>query len=737
MDVVDAAWAVRRRWRLIAAVVVLGVVTTWVVGIGRPASASASAVYTLALSPSAAADSPVPDAASRSNLDSVVALVRDPVVVERVARQLEFSGDPARLADSVQASADADAGTLSITFSQGRRPNGTLTLDRVSPGSSVETVVATTFGRQLVAYLEERQRDRRRQELEAADRRLDALQTTLRQLDARPASGQPSLPEDVRRAQREAVVRLYSAAYERRDEVASQPLPTAGLAALAVRGPEDPTGSDFTIGRNIHLVAAAGLSAFLAALYVLVSESRRPRIRTARAAERAYRLPVLAEIPPFDSDNGGGVATDPGALAGYRELRTSLGAHLNGGNGVGSPRDGGHVVLVTSACGGEGTTSTVANLAATLAEAGREVLLVDCDLERPRLHELVGVPEGPGLTDALRKGRPVAPLVVATALAGVRLIRAGRPVDDPSTLLSTRFEQLSEVGRLAPIVLIDAPPLLSGSEAFELAPLADMVLVVCRDGDTDAFTAQRAAEKLRRLRTDGSGVVITHATEPGGILGGDGDGPGLAGTFRTLFRDQRPRGEVSAGPEEPRTAPRGITEAVELTRRLARVGRGWTLTVVVTLLAFFLVRTFAVESFAIPTSSMAPTLEPGDRILVTKLGDRFSRGDVVVFDRPEGFAADPRVTSLVKRIVAVGGESVQANGGRVAVNGQPLQEPYLPAGATTADFARRDVPPDHVWVMGDNRADSADSRVYGPVATSAIKGRAFVQVWPPLSVDLM
>lgn len=157
--------------------------------------------------------------------------------------------------------------------------------------------------------------------------------------------------------------------------------------------------------------------------------------------------------------------------------------------------------------------------------------------------------------------------------------------------------------------------------------------------------------------------------------------------------------------------------------------REFVVTLVVALLGAFLLRAFVLQVFFIPTPSMVPTLLPGDRVAVEKLSYHFGpleRGDVVVFDAPAGSTVEGH---LVKRVVALPGETVQGVGGEVLVDGDPLEEPWL-GEVDTSPFPSTEVPAGEVWVMGDNRDNSGDSRVFGPVSVSSVVGRAFVLIWP-------
>lgn len=147
-------------------------------------------------------------------------------------------------------------------------------------------------------------------------------------------------------------------------------------------------------------------------------------------------------------------------------------------------------------------------------------------------------------------------------------------------------------------------------------------------------------------------------------------------------------------------------------------------------LVFGFVRPFVVEAFWIPSASMVPTLKYGDRVLVNKFIYRFTepqRGDIIVFKSVEGDGQD-----LIKRVVGVPGDEIAVRGGKLLVNGEPQKEPYVNKKYPDRSFyAPTTVPKDHVFAMGDNRANSQDSRVFGPVPEKNIEGEAFLRFWPP------
>ncbi|MEW5717862.1 MAG: signal peptidase I [Chloroflexota bacterium] len=130
--------------------------------------------------------------------------------------------------------------------------------------------------------------------------------------------------------------------------------------------------------------------------------------------------------------------------------------------------------------------------------------------------------------------------------------------------------------------------------------------------------------------------------------------------------------------------------------------------------------------------SMQPNLYRGDRVLIEKISLTFrapQRGDIVVANRP----GEP--ISVIKRVVAVRGERVAVRGGHVWINDAPLAEPWVTYFGGP-DYPALIVPPDHVFIVGDNRAESRDSRTFGPVRLDEIEGRVLFIYWPPGHIGL-
>jgi signal peptidase I len=201
---------------------------------------------------------------------------------------------------------------------------------------------------------------------------------------------------------------------------------------------------------------------------------------------------------------------------------------------------------------------------------------------------------------------------------------------------------------------------------------------------------------------------------------------------------------------------------MSLARSLAEIPALVALAVAIVVVVRFLL----VQAFYIPSESMTPQLHVQDKVVVSRLAYRFHsprRGDIIVFPAPPGPCRETRpahggsalrrfaryvgqklgLTSttdeFIKRVIGLPGETVNGHDAHVYVNGRLLLEPYLPPGPTsvTPDFASVKVPPGRVFVMGDNRPNSCDSKFFGPIKRSSIVGRAFLRVWPVGDVSFL
>ncbi|HEY9013535.1 MAG TPA: P-loop NTPase, partial [Gemmatimonadales bacterium] len=252
-------------------------------------------------------------------------------------------------------------------------------------------------------------------------------------------------------------------------------------------------------------------------------------LRPGRKAELDAKRPTVSSL---------GTVTQPFSVGveAFRMLRTSLVWCEQG--------DEMKTLVVTSAAPGEGKTLTSANLSVTFAHDGLRVLLVDCDVRRPRLHGLFQVPRSPGLMELLTpgyhgsdlsesltfnpgagrtdSGRPVTDVIRPTTVRGLSLLTCGALPTNPSGLLSgVRMRVLlQELAKSFDLVVLDTPPVLATADAGILASLADGVLLVVRAGQTDRVAAKRAHQQLVNV---GARVVGTVLNDPGGEVSQYGD----------------------------------------------------------------------------------------------------------------------------------------------------------------------------------------------------------------------
>jgi signal peptidase I len=203
------------------------------------------------------------------------------------------------------------------------------------------------------------------------------------------------------------------------------------------------------------------------------------------------------------------------------------------------------------------------------------------------------------------------------------------------------------------------------------------------------------------------------------VVDADNNGGDGSGTDEMAGGDESPPGQHRKG----RSGWRSVAE--------------WALVIGGALLVALVVRTFLVQAFWIPSASMEPTLHEGDRVLVNKLSydlHDVHHGDVIVFERPDEPSDVPHpedeIRDLIKRVIGLPGDVIEARDGIVYINDEPIDEPYLAPDTPTTDLPRQEVPEGKLFVMGDNRTNSHDSRRFGPIDESSIVGRAFLRIYP-------
>ena len=525
MEPIDYLRIFRRRWGTILLVCLLGGAFAFFTTPSRPVHRTLTyqATTTLILSPNAPSGTP--------SLAQAALFVTSGDIPKLVATQLNYKGSAASLASEVSAKADSTVNDLSIT--------ATVT-DPVAA-----TKVADTFAAALMVSFNGQAEAAYQQQVADVQKRIDQLNGQIGAMDAHIAAttppsapaGPPVTVDPVTAAQRDALVNQYRLAYDQFQQLAAQGAPTPAFTVLQKATASRVTDHSFRAPSSKWARLVIGLIAglILGAGLILLLERIDLRIRTKDQAEDAFGYPVIAEIPALPRGRRRRkelvTVSKPGSpfAESHRILRTLLlfspstevadkVTAQGNGSATAAPSSARSVerqtILVISPGPSEGKTTTVAHLAVAFAEAGRSVLVLSCDFRRPRVHQMFGLADGPGLTDVLSTpGLTLADVVVPTAVRGVSLVHSGRFVANPAELIAAGTDFLDDAALLADIVLVDTAPLLVANDASELMPKVDSVVVVARAGKTTRGSAQRAAEVLNRVGARVVGLVLTAASE--------------------------------------------------------------------------------------------------------------------------------------------------------------------------------------------------------------------------------
>jgi signal peptidase I len=348
--------------------------------------------------------------------------------------------------------------------------------------------------------------------------------------------------------------------------------------------------------------------------------------------------------------------------------------------------------------------------------------------------------------------RPAPPAAAAAAPERVTMVPASGAAPDPAPA-APPHPAPAESAPTGPtrIVTTAGPVPVPGASGATSAP-PSMV-------PTPSRPRRLSAERVRQARARLAGGPATGRTKDdeksgdgGERSAADDDRPSPAGPLASITALPGSLLTFATAPVRlVRPARRRFREVLADRPRL-RVATHVAAFVVPAFVVAVLVKLFVAQAYYIPSTSMQPQLDVGDRVLVSRLSYRLHeprRGDVVVFDEP-GAEGDQGVLpmrvarsalgalgvgtggdTLVKRVVALPGEVVEGREGRVFVDGRELREPYLAREEVTSAFGPERVPQDHLWVLGDSRRNSVDSRTFGPVPVDDLEGRAVLRVWPP------
>lgn len=562
MEPLDYLRVFRRRWGLVAACLVValsvGFVTAPSPERAPRAVGSAGKVGTVTASTYTATDTllhvgGLPGGIPLQVLD---VFIKRSDVAARVAKKVGYAGPPAALAAGVTLTVDDKVGTVAITTT-GSDPGRT-------------ALIANTFGDELMSYLVDYGQQQKQSRLDALQKQIDAVTSSLGSATGAVAQAKTQV--------RDQLIQSYAQV--------SAGSPDSGLTTLLEAIPQaQSSSSDGGVtsvitgrgtSRSKRLLIFAALGLLLGLGLALVVERVDTRLRNRGDMETAFRLPLIADIPrqrSYDLRHRAPQlqAPESAVAESYRSLRSSLllmpsrpvsplpSRFAIESTGSEGPRtvDAPDVVLVTSPRAGDGKTSTVVNLAVTLAEFGRSVIVLDADFRHPGAHQYLDVPPGRGLSDLLAADRdlPLTSVLQPTSVPGVRLAPAGTATAHPAALLAQMGRLIDEARRLADVVLLDSPPMLLANDATDLMPHVDSVVIVARYGRVRVEQAERASELLARVGVPCAGLVLVGsnaAWSTGGYYN-----PTRGRGRRRMRRGATPQPVTTAETTHPSTTTRG------------------------------------------------------------------------------------------------------------------------------------------------------------------------------------
>lgn len=320
---------------------------------------------------------------------------------------------------------------------------------------------------------------------------------------------------------------LYSSVIERLRDLNMQE-DSSALIQEVIAEPE--VGKKVSPNGTIAVAIAALSTMILACASVLLAELSDKSIRSSEDLEAIYKAPILGHIPNFEKDaetklllkkvrKSGDVLApelivhhDPKSRISelYRTLRAQL---------LFDVAEGKNVIAVTSPEPSEGKSTSISNIAISLASTGKSVLLVDCDLRRPSVHSLFGLEMSPGLTDVVEQAAEVSDALHAVQVKGLSVLTSGGIPNNPAEILSRdSFSQfIAHVREKFDFVLVDCPPVLPVSDPCVIARLADHVLVVTtitKEGEPKANQCRRSLESVGKTV---SGLVVNRANNSAGF----------------------------------------------------------------------------------------------------------------------------------------------------------------------------------------------------------------------------
>jgi capsular exopolysaccharide synthesis family protein len=523
--------------------------------------------------------------------DKLSLLITKGDVPQTVERKLGTLRRPPNVADALAATTNGKkkrrGGPRSVAFpfaqvtAQPDPSTGALVISSVSYDRLYAVQMANLFTTELLRYLNNVGVQKYNAQLASYNSLRGSLQTRLDQLNGQIAAAQPGTDTSALVSEQEAAQHQIESTNQSAYQLTQYGPQKPNLRTLEAASPSRTLmvarfAAAPTITKDQRTLIGAAVGFLLGLAGLLIFEFLNARIRDVSGTEAAARMPLVAEIPALKMSRADRfrvlTAEDPASLMAeaYRSLRTSIIAMWQRhplAHGA-TNDDGGHVnpawrplrtLLITSPGPAEGKSVSAVNLAATFAETGASVIVIDADFRRPQLDRYFQRPAVPNLGDLGldMTTKDFEAVLQDTNIPGVRFAASSPPKSSPGTAMAVAKAAVGIAKELADIVIIDSPPLLLANDASDLSTFADATVLLVRAGWTRHKAVAGAADLLRRLEATTVGVVLVgaeHGTHDGyygyyGYYGygyGYGRGESVEESLRhRLMPWRRPR------PEEP------------------------------------------------------------------------------------------------------------------------------------------------------------------------------------------
>jgi receptor protein-tyrosine kinase len=422
------------------------------------------------------------------NLDTERALVESVAVAELVVQALDLEQSAHAALDGLDVSVEPNTEILSIRYSD---PDP-LRAQRLSQG----------FAEGYLSFRRSQSLDQLRSEMGAVQERIQATEAEIADIRGEIDALDGSSDTDALFARRDSLVARLGVLQLELEDLASQIEVQSGGGEIVTPAdlPGSPSSPDHV--RNLALGIVIGLALGLG--LALLRERLDDRLRGREDLEEQVGAPVLATVPRVEGWKKKNIeltsASNPkGVVAeAYRTLRTNLQFISRNGRV--------HVLSVTSPAVGEGKTTTAANIGVTMAQAGKRVIVVSCDLRKPRLHRFFGLRNSIGVTSILSGQLSLVEATQRPGIDNLRVLTSGPVPPNPAELLGSEEMDalLEELRASADFVVIDTPPVLAVADALVVAPRTDGVLIVA---DVQATARGAVAHVREQLEQVGSNIV--------------------------------------------------------------------------------------------------------------------------------------------------------------------------------------------------------------------------------------